>query len=46
MKKKDKCLVIRVTDEQYKRFKDYANQVDLSKSEIIRGFINRIIRKL
>jgi predicted DNA-binding protein len=46
MKKKDKCLVIRVTDKQHKRFKDYANRVDLSKSEIIRGFINRMIRKL
>ncbi len=43
MKKKDKCLVIRITEEQYGRFKEYANQVDLSRSEIIRAYINKMI---
>jgi len=44
--KKTKFLQIRISDEMHDKFKSYADKVDLSKSEIIRAFIKRVIQKL
>ena len=46
MKKKTKLLQVRVTDEQNAKFTDYANNKEVTKSQIIREFITRIIRNL
>lgn len=44
--KKEKLIQIRVSKEQYENFKRFAKFNDMSKSEIIRGFITKMIRKL
>ena len=46
MKKKTKLLQVRITQEQYENFKLYAENKELAKSEIIRGFINRKVGKM
>jgi predicted DNA-binding protein len=45
MKKKTKLLQVRVTEEQHDKFTSFANNKDVTKSGIIRDFINRVIRK-
>ena len=44
MQKKTKLLQVRVTEEQNTKFADYANKKEITKSQIIREFISRIIR--
>ena len=44
--KKEKLIQIRVSKEQYEKFRAFAERNDMTKSEIIRGFINKTIRKL
>jgi len=44
--KKDKLIQVRISQEQYEKFKKFAEMKDLSKSELIRGYINRVIKKL
>ena len=46
MNKKTKLLQVRVTEEQSAKFTDYANKNEITKSQIIRDFITRMIRKL
>jgi antitoxin component of RelBE/YafQ-DinJ toxin-antitoxin module len=43
--KKEKLIQIRVSKEQYQKFKRFAESNDMTRSEIIRGFINKVIRK-
>ncbi len=44
--KKDKLVQVRISREQYEKFKKFAEIKDTSKSELIRGFIKRVIKKL
>ena len=44
--KKTKLLQVRVTEEQHDKFTTFAKNKDVTKSQIIREFITRIIRKL
>lgn len=44
--KKEKFIQIRVSKEQYQKFKRFAEMNEMSRSEIIREFINKVIRKL
>jgi antitoxin component of RelBE/YafQ-DinJ toxin-antitoxin module len=44
--KKEKLIQIRINREVFEKFKKYAKRKDVSKSELIRGFIRRVTRKV
>ena len=44
--KKDKLIHVRISEEQYQKLKKFAEKKDATKSQIIRGLIDRTISKL